>query len=192
MRKIGSDTILKAYIIIVLYSSVLKLILGRWGTLVADVATITAALYCIYSNGNFKITYSKKVRVIFIAILFVQIIAIFEMANSNINNHLYSLIEYRKSYFQMLSLIVSYWLIRKAKVTISDLLRFIGIVSIPIILYGVKQYFFWSGIDNLLLDMNDADFQRLGTQDILDRYLFFLDRFTMGFFVFCYILFMFF
>ncbi len=159
-----NDTLLKGYILIVLYSSVLRLILGRWATIIADIFTIILLLHIAFNKGTFKFRIEKKVKKLMICVFIVQLIAIFEIFNSNIQNTLYAIIEYRKSYFQMLALIVSYCIYKQSTLTLNYILKFIGLSSLPIVIYGIKQYFFWGPIDTRFVDMVDsgADTLRYG------------------------------
>lgn len=152
-----NGTILKTYIFILLYSSALRIFLGRWGTIVSDIATILCFLYCIYDSGHFVIRHDKTIRNIFVLIILIQIIAVLEIFNANINNQLYALIEYRKSYFQILCFLPAYWLFKRSDQSIDSIIKYIGLISLPLILYGIKQKYFWSAIDSKFVDMTDAD-----------------------------------
>lgn len=155
---IKSEKILRIYIFVVLYSSILKLILGRWGTIVSDVATICVLLLCLEQHGKYGIRLNKTIRCIFCLVVMVQILSIVEIFHPNIQNTLYSIIEYRKSYFQVLALLAAYWMYRKGSRDAIGIFKYIGNISIPIVLYGIKQYFFWGNIDSKLVDMTDANF----------------------------------
>lgn len=149
--------VLKLYIFILLYSTLFRLILGRWGTIIADFATAFCFLYCIYESGNLILRYDKIIKTILILIFIVQVISLLEIFNANILNHIYALIEYRKSYFQLLCFFPAYWLLKRSNLKINDIIKYIGLICLPIILYGIKQKYFWGGIDSKFVDMTDAD-----------------------------------
>ena len=156
--KITSKGILKLYIFTVLYASVLRLIAGRWATVVADIFTIILLVFVIYNQGRWSIKVDRHIKVIFILVTVIELTALFEMFNPNIKNFLYSLIEYRKSYFQLITFPIIYWLVKK-KFHVQELmsmLKYIAYLSLPIVLYGIKQYFFWGAIDSKLLAMMDS------------------------------------
>lgn len=155
---VKSEKILKLYIFIVLYSSVLKLFLGRWGTLVADIATILTLFLSWEKQGYLQIKIDKTTRCLSALIFITQVFAIFEVFHPNIHNRLYSIIEYRKSYFQVIALLAAYWAFKKTTGDVIVILKYTANISLPIILYGIKQYFFWGDIDSRLLDMIDANF----------------------------------
>ena len=153
-----NEKILRVYIFIVLYSSLLKLVLGRWGTIVSDIATVCVLIMSLKNHGKYGIRLNKTIRNIFILVVIVQLLSIAEIFNPNIQNTLYSVIEYRKSYFQVLSLLAAYWIYKKSNDDMLGTFQYIGNISAPIIFYGIKQYFLWGDIDSKLVDMTDANF----------------------------------
>lgn len=179
--------LLKLYIFIVLYSSLLRVLIGRWGTLISDIATILLLIYCCYNQGHLVIRYNRRFNAIACLILMVEVISIFEIFNPNITNTLYSLIEYRKSYFQLIAVIVSYLLFKKSQISVDEVLRYIGNASLPLIIYGIKQYFFWGTIDNKLLDITDSGFYTLRYAGHIRAMSIFSGPFHFG--MFCIILF---
>lgn len=156
----NSDKLLKVYIIILFYSSILKMFFGRWATLIADMALIGLIVYYVACTGG-KLKIKKAQEKYFWVIFLIQVISIAEIFHTNINNRLYSIIEYRKSYFQMLILLVFLLYLDQTNLDISKWLKYIGYLGMPIVLYGIKQFLFWGKIDDIFAGMNDADFWTL-------------------------------
>lgn len=152
------EKMLKAYIIILLYSSVMKPVFGRWVTLVADIFLLFLFIYTIL---DLKLVVDRSYKSIALMVIIVQIIGVLEILHPNINNKLYSLIEYRKSYFQLLGLFITLQLLANKTINFDKYLNYILKYSIPIVLYGVKQYFFWGKLDDKIIGLTDSDFWTL-------------------------------
>lgn len=160
MQRISKDEgPLRIYLFVLLYCSVLKLFLGRWCTLVSDIFLIVLMFYYIAKKKRLII--EKRFLFPLIAVIIIQIIAILEVFHPNISNKLYSLIEYRKSYFQLLSIVMCSIILCGIRVNLLKWLEYIGNISVPIILYGIKQHFSWNELDTFFLNSNDADYYTL-------------------------------
>ena len=160
--KIKEESLIKIYIIIILYSNGFRLFVGRWGSIICDIFTIIFFVYCVCSShGKLIIRIPRNIKTLTIFIFIIEFISVLEIFNPNIKNTLYAIIEYRKSYFPLVTLLVGYWLIEKSGLNLSKLISYVSISSIPIILYGIKQFFRWGSLDNRLIDMADSGYSTL-------------------------------
>ena len=98
--------ILYTLVLIALYSNVLKIWIGSWATLASDVALVIALSSLINYRWNPK--HSGSLTFIFVSAFMLILLSAFELLNENISNHLYSLIEFRKTFFQLLMLFIGY------------------------------------------------------------------------------------
>lgn len=156
-KKNKNTRILKVYIFILLYSSLLRLLFGKWSTIVADVFLTLLLLNVVFKRGNLFVI-GNKFKIIAMAILLMFIIALLEIFNINITNIVYSLVELRKSYLQILAIFIGYFYIEHSKNEFNSVISFIEFCSIPIILYGIKQYYYFSSLDAKIYSLTDADF----------------------------------
>lgn len=148
-----------------LYSNVLKLWLGSWATLVYDILLVFALI--MLANYRWNPKGIKSVAILFISALLLIIMGLFEMVNLNISNHLYSLIEFRKTLFQIIVLFVAYAYCDDSGdgEACLNIIRFIVLASLPLVIYGIKQFFYFDSIDARLYSLMDsaADTNRYGS-----------------------------
>lgn len=183
--KSKKSTLLRVYIFITVYCSILKPIFGRWATMISDIALLLIIAYYIITLSSIKIY--KKHFILISFIIVIQVIGIISIFHPNINNKLYSLIEYRKSYFQMVAIIGTYLCVYKEKTNPVPWIDFIGTISAPAILYGIKQHFAWNNIDEFFLKNNDADYWTLRYNNQVRSLSFFSGPFHYG--LFCVLMF---
>ncbi len=150
----NDDFFLKVLVFTSIYSNVLRVFAGRWITLIADVILVLSLLLCLYSNGEWTILINKKMKIIWLLIITLQIISVLQIFNENITNRLYSLIEYRKSFFQLIAILVGFHLLKMN--SFIRILKYIEIISLPAILYGIKQYFYFTTFDFRYYAIQDA------------------------------------
>lgn len=133
--------VLCALVLMALYSNVLKIWIGSWATLVSDVALVISLASLISYRWNPE--HSGSLALIFVCALLLILLSAFELLNENITNHLYSLIEFRKTFFQLFMLFTAYAYFDPRRGPNEDvrLLKFIVFASVPLILYGIKQFF---------------------------------------------------
>lgn len=150
---------------VALYSNVLKLWFGSWATLVYDIMLVCALFFLLNYRWNPK--HIPALSTVFISALLLIILGAFEMLNPNILNHLYSLIEFRKTLFQLLAIFVVYAYCSDSGdgKTNQKFIRFVVLASLPLIVYGIKQFFLFDSLDARLYSMMDsaADTNRYGS-----------------------------
>lgn len=157
--------VLCGLVLIALYSNVLKIWFGSWATLVSDVALVVALASLI--NYRWNPRHLRCLTAVFVSALLLILLSGFELLNENITNHLYSLVEFRKTFFQLLMLFIAYAYFDvkggdKEKVR---LIKFVVWASIPLILYGIKQFFAFDSFDSRLYSLMDSasDTNRYGS-----------------------------
>lgn len=166
-----NNRFLRIYLFVAIYSNALRIILGKWGTLIADALMIIILFYVIFIENKGKIYFNKKVKTIFVSILLLQTISIIEVFNSNIGNSLYALIEFRKSVFQLICFLLAYYCADHTKFW--ENIEFVEWLVFPTILYGIKQALFFSSIDSVFYTLQDAALDTLqygGTQRAISIY----------------------
>lgn len=148
--------ILYTLVLIALYSNVLKIWIGSWATLASDVALVIALLSLINYRWNPK--HSGTLTLILVSAFMLILLSAFELLNENISNHLYSLIEFRKTFFQLFMLFIgyAYFDLEKGSDEGVRLIKFIVFASLPLILYGVKQFFAFGSFDAKLYSLMDS------------------------------------
>ena len=137
-------------VFVALYSNVLKLWFGSWATLVYDAMLVCALITLVNYRWNPKRI--KVLTAILVSSLLLLILGAFEMLNPNITNQLYSLIEFRKTLFQLLTLFVVYAYCSDSGdgETNCKIIRFIVLASLPLILYGIKQFYFFDSSSDIV------------------------------------------
>ena len=170
-------------ILALLYSNVAKVIFGSWATIISDFVIIAALLF--KTNERWNKDRSISMLFLFGGSFSLIIISIFEILNPNIINRVYSLIEFRKTFFQMLAIYVGYSYLNDSSdvpKTIDETLKFILIASTPLMLYGVKQFVAFDQIDVRLYQFMDSapDTNRYG--QIIRSISFFSGPFHYGMF----------
>lgn len=150
---------------VALYSNVLKLWLGSWATLIYDIVLVCMLFFLVNYRWNPK--HLPVLAAVFISVLLLVVLGMFEMLNPNISNHLYSLIEFRKTLFQLLTIFVAYAYCNDAGdgTTNRRIIRFVVIASVPLVVYGIKQFFLFDSLDAKLYSMMDsaADTNKYGS-----------------------------
>ncbi len=155
----GRQKVLYFIVAVALYSNVLRAFFGSWSTITSDIVLVVALISLCSYRWNPK--HSKLLNCIFMSCLLLIILSVFEIANPNITNRLYSVIEFRKTFFQFIVLFVAYALFHsensKSDSAFYRLIRFIVLISIPLIVYGIKQFFYTDSIDIQLYSLMDSD-----------------------------------
>lgn len=159
MKMSNKDTgfhVLCALVLIALYSNVLKIWIGSWATLVSDVALVISLASLISYRWNPE--HSGSLALIFVCALLLILLSAFELLNENITNHLYSLIEFRKTFFQLFMLFTAYAYFDPRRGPNEDvrLIKLIVFASVPLILYGIKQFFVFDSFDAKLYSLMDS------------------------------------
>lgn len=149
-----NDKLLHLFMIIAVYSNLLRIVVGKWAGLASDAALIALLLLVIYSKGKFKLYGKRSFFRLSIMILALQIIAMLEIFHPNILNRTYALIEYRKSIFQMLAFWVGYLL--SENTDMEKHIEYLERLFIPVIFYGIKQYFWYMPFDDFFYTIQDA------------------------------------
>lgn len=164
-QKDKSLFVLRSLVLMALYSNVLKIWFGSWATLVSDVALVAALVSLISYRWNPRRL--SCLSAVFASALLLILLSAFELLNENITNHLYSLVEFRKTFFQLLALFVAYAYFdaKNGSEEKVRLIKFIVWASIPLILYGVKQFFLFDSSDSRLYSLMDSasDTNRYGS-----------------------------
>lgn len=155
-QKDTSLRILCCLVLVALYSNVLKIWFGSWATLVSDAALVVALASLI--NYRWNPRHLRGLTAVFVSALLLILLSAFELLNENITNHLYSLVEFRKTFFQLLMLFIAYayFDVKSGSEEKVKLIKFIVLASIPLILYGVKQFFAFDSFDSKLYSLMDS------------------------------------
>jgi O-antigen ligase len=136
-----------------LYINLSKVYFGsRFFAIIVDFLTVFLASRIFFRSSipNLKFTAVEKAVLMFMSL---SLIAVF---HPNVPELSVGLEGYRRIAFQMLGFFIGFrYLTREQDLT--SLLKFVVLVSIPILAYGVKQFFITSDFDLRLLEMNTAD-----------------------------------
>ena len=150
--KLKKMTTEKLCVFVLLYCNFLKVFLGSWAPLVSDFLLVFLLFKLFLEKTNAKIGFSL------LFLLLLIFLALFSVINPNIYNKLYALIEFRKTFFQFFWLIIGICFNKSSnKTSRDDFLKYVQIISLPIILYGIKQSIWFDSFDKLFYELQDAD-----------------------------------
>jgi len=148
------NKLLKIYLFVTIYSNALRIVFGKWATILADIILLLILAYVLFAQNFGKIRFNKSLRYIMGAIVLLQILSIVGISNGNITNKLYGLVEYRKSVFQIMCFFLAYYCSDNEKFW--NNLEFTEWLVVPTILYGIKQTLFYSRFDSIFYRLQDA------------------------------------
>jgi O-antigen ligase len=145
---------LNILVFLLIYSNILRLF-SSYATLICDFVVVAVLFVNVAIQKKKLSTNSNKIFVgSAIFLIFMSFLQIF---NLNINSCLYGLIEFRKSYFQLMWLFVGLFCFAGKDIDLRHNIKFIVLISIPVVLYGIKQYFFLDSFDLLFYQLQSAD-----------------------------------
>jgi len=149
------------------YINVLKPLTGiRWWPFIVDILLVlTILIYLLV----IKLIIENKSLLTFLKIEFVVFlflfISLFQIFNYNVPTLFAGLEGFRKTAFQMLGFLLGIYFIYDY-IQVEKIIKYIYFLLIPVLLYGIKQFFYFSPFDYKIIDMNLAGYW---TYHIFDR-----------------------
>jgi O-antigen ligase len=92
-----------------------------------------------------------------IPLLFFFLISIFQIFNPNVPTLQAGLEGFRKTTYQMLAIFIGIYYVRNI-LDVEKINKYFLYASVPILVYGIKQWFFWSTFDQKIIEQNFATF----------------------------------
>lgn len=141
-----------------MYINLLKPIFeSRWPPIFIDIS-IGVLLMKIMIFKKFakegSLIHFPVINMILIVFLIISFLQIF---NPNVPSFLAGLYGFRKTCYQMLAFFLGVYYI-KNYLEINQIMKYLLYFSIPVLIYGIKQFFWISSFDEKLLELNLADF----------------------------------
>lgn len=138
--------------LVMLYVNLFRpIILFPYLSLIIDFSAIVLIVKHIFSNKIKK----NALPFLFLLTLFI-FVSFIEMFNPNIPSLSAGLEGFRKTSFPFIMFYIGFFSIDK-KIELPLFLHRFSIATFPILLYAIKQYFFFSDFDKLYLGANNAD-----------------------------------
>ena len=149
------------------YINILKPLTGiRWWPFIVDILLTLTILTYLFGT---KIIIENKPLFSFLKIELVLFlfffISLFQIFNNNVPTFFAGLEGFRKTTFQMLGFFLGIYFIYDY-IQLEKILRCVYFLLIPVLLYGIKQFFYFSSFDYKILDMTLASYY---TSHILGR-----------------------
>ena len=91
------------------------------------------------------------------SLLLFFLISLFQLFNPNVPTLLAGLEGFRKTTYQMLAVFLGIYLVRDSS-EIEKISKYMCYASVPILLYGIKQFFFFSPFDQKIVELNLGSF----------------------------------
>ncbi|CEP94203.1 O-antigen polymerase [[Clostridium] sordellii] len=143
--------LLKNYIFLSIYIYIIRPCTFKNIVIIVDIFLLILLLIGLTKYKNKSIP--KNLNIYVLTLLLLGLIGIL---NPNIINKYNSLIEFRKTIFQFLAIYIGYIYIYSRE-ELNEILKFILIISLPILIYGIKQYIIFTEFDMLYLAQSSAD-----------------------------------
>jgi O-antigen ligase len=170
--------IVKTLLVISIYINITKVLLGsRFFTLIADGFTLCFAVYFLYQSWSHR----KKLHSIEKWVLAFLFLGLAEIFHPNIPGVAVGMEGYRRLAFQMLGVLIGFRVITDRR-TLVSVVKFVVIISVPVLLYAVKQFFNMSAFDEKLMESNTADVLTYSIFDRIRAFSIFNGPFHLGIF----------
>lgn len=143
-------------LIMAVYINVLKPLTGsRYAPLLIDLLLMIIFFKIVMTKlvKEKKLVFYSKTIEIAISVFFV--ISIIQIFNPNIPRLVIGIEGFRKTTYQMLAVFMGAYYIRDYKEA-RKMIKWLCIASIPVLLYGIKQYFFYSPFDYRIISLNNT------------------------------------
>lgn len=149
--------ILTAVLILATYINLVKPILQtRYAPLVVDSIVAFLIVRIIANKAVSKRDSPTLSPGIELSLILFFIISLIQIFNPNVPTLQAGLEGFRKTTFQMLGIFLGIYYI-KNHLEIEKIFKYICYVSIPILVYGIKQFFFFSSFDQKIVESNFAE-----------------------------------
>ncbi|CAM3556904.1 O-antigen ligase family protein [Marinicrinis lubricantis] len=147
--KLNNQT-MTVLIILMVYINVFNAIAAfKFVPLILDLLLVFVLLKDFVANGT-------KNKIVFYLVLSFLVLSLFQMVNPNVPSLQAGLEGFRKTSFYLILLLLGLNL-KKNQEDRTLFFKRLVLFSIPILLYGIKQQYFYSSFDEVYLQANDAD-----------------------------------
>lgn len=153
--------ILAAILILATYINLVKPIFGtRYAPLLVDAILALLFIRIVFEKAARKAGSLVVVPNIEFFLLLFFIISLIQIFNPNVPVFQAGLEGFRKTTYQMLGVFIGIYYI-KNRLEVEKIAKYICYASVPVLVYGIKQFFFFSSFDQRIVEANFADWHVL-------------------------------
>lgn len=150
--------VLSLILILASYINLIKPIFGiRYSPILVDLIIVLLFIKIFFNkiiSEKHSLFISPEIEIPLLLFFLISVVQIF---NPNIPSLQIGLEGFRKTTFQMIGIFLGIYFIRDS-LEVEKISKHLCFASIPILLYGIKQWFFFSSFDQKIIDTNLAGF----------------------------------